>query len=103
MALNTQEICMTDFANADFDTLTPTQVNAFLDAVDNDEVAEDHPLLVHIESRVRHFSAAAGEAMEAGGDYLPVLTPSASATAVDMVAMDLVLAALEEAMDEAEE
>ncbi len=93
---------MKEFPLADFDALTPTQVNAFLDAVDNDQVADDHPLLVHIESRVRHFSGLAGEAMEAGQDYLSVLTPTASATAVDEVAMEMVLSALEEAMDEAE-
>ena len=47
---------MKEFPIADFDSLTPTQVDAFLEAVDNDLVADDHPLLVHIESRVRHFS-----------------------------------------------
>ncbi len=93
---------MSDFPVSDFDALTPTQVSAFLDAVDEGRVDEDHPLLAHIEGRVRHFSAVAGEALEAGGDYLPVLTPTASATAVDAVAMDLVLTALEEAMEDAE-
>ncbi len=94
---------MNAFPESDFDSLTPTQVNAFLDAVDEDQVDEEHPLLIHIESRVRHFTTLAGDALEAGQDYLPVLTPTATATAVDAVAMELVLAALEEAMEEAEE
>ena len=94
---------MSDFSDSDFDSLTPTQVAAFLDAVDSDAIAEDHPLLTHIENRVRHFSTVAGETLEAGGDYLPLLTPTAAASAVDVAAMELVLAALEEAMEEAEE
>ena len=87
----------------DFDRLTETQVLAALEALDNGDISADHPLVKHLEGRILHFSAVAGDAVKAGRDFLPVLTPSAATSAVDSVAMELVMQALEEELEEAGE
>ncbi len=70
-----------------------------LEILDDDD-AEDHPAISLVERRIAEYSSLAGEALRQGRDYLPLLTPAADTPAVDAIAMECVLAALEEELDE---
>ncbi len=72
-----------------------------LEILENDETGGggEHPAIALIERRIAEYSTLAGETLRQGRGYLPLLTPAADTPAADIIAMECVLAALEEELD----
>jgi hypothetical protein len=86
----------------DPDALAHDEVLAALASYENGEGDAEHPVVRRVTERIAHYSALAGEALGRGRDYLPLLTPAEGTSAVDIIAMELVLEIMEAELASAE-
>ncbi len=64
--------------------------------------ADDPAVVEAVTAHITRYSAEAGELLQAGRDYLDLLTPTGDTPVLEAIAMELVREVLEDELDEAE-
>ncbi len=89
-------VCNESMSDDQLVALRSLSYDAVVAALDN----EDKLVVDAVTDLILHYTTKAGEALQQGKDYLPLLTPSATNCSLEVVAMEIVLEAFEEELDD---
>ena len=77
-------------------SLDPSLAALSRDAVFSALAGGDEAVFEAVSRCIRHYAQRAGEELQAGRDYLPLLTPCPQTPPLEVVAMGIVLETMEE-------